>query len=53
MYHRLMTLARGRVPGSVKLEGNPMENITINGKKRGRTKAEYESATHFLNLDTR
>lgn len=35
----------------VGLNGENMNNIEINGKIRGRTKAEYEAATHFLNSD--
>lgn len=29
------------------LDGKDAHNVTINGKTRGRTKAEYQQATHF------
>ncbi len=32
-------------------EGNNVSNITVNGKTRGRTTEEYESMTHFKNID--
>ena len=32
-------------------EGNNVSNITENGKTRGRTTEEYESMTHFKNID--
>lgn len=35
----------------VDLEGNDVSNVEVNGKTRGRTREEYESATHFKNTD--
>ena len=35
----------------IRENGNDMNNIVVNGKIRGRTKEEYEQATHFIYED--
>lgn len=36
----------------VDLDGNPVLNITEDGKQRGATNSEYETFTHFMNTDS-
>ena len=43
------SIPRGR--NYLDLEGNDMNNKTIDGKQMGRNKKEYQSVTHFNNLD--
>ena len=37
-----------KTPRYLDINGNDAHNITINGKTRGRTNAEYRAATHFI-----
>ncbi|MDU4728316.1 phage minor capsid protein [Clostridium sp.] len=50
-YFRIEDSSRTDKKRYLDIEGNDFTNIVENGKKRGTTKAEYQSRTHFKNSD--
>ena len=48
-YFRIQDMSvNTKTPRYLDINGNDAHNITINGKIRGRTNAEYHAATHFI-----
>ena len=50
-YFRIEDITKNGKRRYIDMYGNDVSNITVNGKTRGRTKEEYESATHFNNIE--
>ena len=50
-YFRIEDIAKKDKRRYTDMYANDVSNITVNGKTRGRTKEEYESATHFNNIE--
>lgn len=50
-YFRIEDSSRTDKKRYLDIEGNDVTNIIENGKKRGTTKGEYQSRTHFKNID--
>ena len=50
-YFRIEDASRTDKKRYLDIEGNDITNIIENGKKRGTTKSEYQSRTHFKNND--
>lgn len=50
-YFRIENSSRTDKKRYLDIEGNDITNIVENGKKRGTTKVEYQSRTHFKNSD--
>lgn len=50
-YFRIEDTTRKRGRNYLDLDGNDMNNEIVNGKTRGRSKADYQRVTHFNNSD--
>ena len=50
-YFRIENTSRPRGRNYLDLSGNDMNNKIVNGKQMGRSKAEYQTVTHFNNID--
>ena len=51
-YFRIEDTSRPRGRNYLDIDGNDMNNVIIDGKQRGRSKSEYQQATHFKNSDS-
>ena len=50
-YFRIEDTTRPRGRNYLDINGNDMNNEIINGKQRGRKRADYQKVTHFNNTD--
>ena len=50
-YFRIEDTTRPRGRNYLDIDGNDMNNEVVNGKTRGRSKADYQRVTHFNNSD--
>ncbi|MDF2804819.1 MAG: hypothetical protein K0S61_4724 [Anaerocolumna sp.] len=50
-YFRIEDTSRPRGRNYLDIDGNDMNNKTVGGKTMGRNKKEYQSITHFNNID--
>ncbi|MBD5465853.1 MAG: RHS repeat-associated core domain-containing protein, partial [Lachnospiraceae bacterium] len=50
-YFRIQDTTRPGSRNYLDLDGNDMNNEVVNGKTRGRSKSDYQKATHFNNTD--
>ena len=50
-YFRIEDTTRPRGRNYLDIDGNDMNNEIVNGKTRGRSKADYQRVTHFNNSD--
>ena len=50
-YFRIEDTTRPRGRNYLDINGNDMNNEVVNGKTRGRSKSDYQKATHFNNND--
>ena len=50
-YFRIEDTTRPRGRNYLDIDGNDMNNEVVNGKTRGRSRADYQRVTHFNNSD--